>query len=250
MNLADKVALVTGASRGIGRAIAETLGNAGVKVAINYYGEGEAGNAEEVVKAIQSAGSDAIAFEANVADMQEVEEMVGAVISTYGHIDILVNNAGITRDALLMRMKEADWRAVIDINLTGVYYCTKAIIRSMMKQRQGKIINITSVVGQMGNPGQANYAAAKAGVIGFTKTMAKELASRNICVNGIAPGFIETAMTDVLPEKAKNELIKSIPLGKLGQTQDIANVVKFLASSESDYITGQIINVDGGMVMG
>lgn len=250
MNLVGKAAMVTGASRGIGRVVAETLGNAGAKVIINYYGESEAENAAKVVKAIQSAGSDAIAFAANVTDRQEVEEMIKASLSTYGHVDILVNNAGITRDALLMRMKEEDWQAVIDTNLTGVYYCTKAIIRSMMKQRQGKIINITSVVGQMGNPGQANYAAAKAGVIGFTKTMAKELAPRNICVNGVAPGFIETSMTDVLPEKVKSELIKSIPLGKLGQAKDIANMVKFLASSESDYITGQIMNVDGGMVMG
>ncbi len=245
--LTGKVALVTGASRGIGREIAIELAKAGAKVAVNY--SGSEAKANEVVDVIKAAGGEAFAIQANVSNADSVDAMVKAVISEFGALDILVNNAGITRDNLLMRMKEEEWDAVINTNLKGVFICTKAVTRQMMKQRKGRIINIASIVGVCGNPGQANYVAAKAGVIGLTKTTAKELASRNITVNAIAPGFITTDMTDELPEDVKTEMLKQIPLARFGNPADIANVVRFLAADASSYITGQTIHVDGGMVM-
>lgn len=245
--LTGKVALVTGASRGIGREIAIQLAKAGAKVAVNY--SGSEAKANEVVDQIKADGGEAFAIQANVSNSESVDAMVKEVISQFGALDILVNNAGITRDNLLMRMKEEEWDAVINTNLKGVFICTKAVTRQMMKQRKGRIINIASIVGVCGNPGQANYVAAKAGVIGLTKTTAKELSSRNITVNAIAPGFITTDMTDELPEDVKNEMLKQIPLARFGNPSDIANVVRFLAADESSYITGQTIHVDGGMVM-
>ncbi|WP_078413346.1 3-oxoacyl-[acyl-carrier-protein] reductase [Priestia abyssalis] len=245
--LTGKTALVTGASRGIGRAIALELGRLGVKVAVNYAGS-EA-KALEVVDEIKALGSDAIAIQANVSDADSVQNMVKQVVETFGSMDILVNNAGITRDNLLMRMKEDEWDDVISTNLKGVFLCTKAVTRQMMKQRSGRIINIASIVGVSGNAGQANYVAAKAGVIGLTKTTAKELASRNITVNAVAPGFITTDMTDKLPEDVRQEMLKQIPLASFGEPEDIAHVVAFLASEGSRYMTGQTLHVDGGMVM-
>ncbi len=245
--LTGKVALVTGASRGIGREIAIQLAKAGAKVAVNY--SGSEAKANEVVDQIKADGGEAFAIQANVSNAESVDVMVKEVISQFGALDILVNNAGITRDNLLMRMKEEEWDAVINTNLKGVFICTKAVTRQMMKQRKGRIINIASIVGVCGNPGQANYVAAKAGVIGLTKTTAKELSSRNITVNAIAPGFITTDMTDELSEDVKNEMLKQIPLARFGNPSDIANVVRFLAADESSYITGQTIHVDGGMVM-
>lgn len=245
--LEGKVALVTGASRGIGKEIALQLAKAGAKVAVNYAGS-EA-KANEVVDQIKANGGDAFVVQADVANADSVNEMIKEVIAKFGSLDILVNNAGITRDNLLMRMKEEEWDAVINTNLKGVFLCTKAVTRQMMKQRKGRIINIASIVGVSGNPGQANYVAAKAGVIGLTKTTAKELASRNITVNAIAPGFITTDMTDELTEEVKTEMLKLIPLARFGSPDDIANVVRFLASDDSSYITGQTIHVDGGMVM-
>lgn len=247
MHLGDKVALVTGASRGIGRAVAIRLAQAGADVAVNYSGSEAA--AQETVDAITALGRKAIKVKANVADADEVAAMVTEVQEAFGHIDILVNNAGITRDGLLMRMKDADWDAVIDINLKGVYLVTKAVSKIMMKQRSGSIINMTSVVGVMGNAGQTNYAASKAGVIGFSKSCAKEMASRGIRVNAIAPGFIHTDMTDVLPDKVKEAMVTEIPLGRMAEANEVANVAVFLASDFAGYITGQVINVDGGMVM-
>jgi 3-oxoacyl-[acyl-carrier protein] reductase len=245
--LKDKVALVTGASRGIGRAIALSLAEAGADVVINY--SGNEAKANEVVAEIEKMGRRALAIRANVAEFAQVEQMVEQVLSHYGKLDILVNNAGITRDNLIMRMKEEDWDLVIDTNLKGVFNCIKAVTRPMMKQRSGRIINISSVVGVMGNAGQVNYVAAKAGVIGLTKSTAKELASRGITVNAVAPGFIETDMTDVLGENVREELMKLIPLSRLGKPEDVAHLVRFLASSGADYITGQVIHVDGGMAM-
>ncbi|ARU62407.1 beta-ketoacyl-ACP reductase [Tumebacillus avium] len=245
--LSGKTALVTGGSRGIGRAICLELAKQGAKVVVNYAGS--EGAAQETVAAIKSIGGEAIAVQGDVASYEDAEKMVAATLETFGRIDILVNNAGITRDNLLMRMKEEDWDAVINTNLKGVFNCTKAASRPMMKQRVGRIINITSVVGQIGNPGQANYVSAKAGVIGLTKSNAKELASRNITVNAIAPGYIETEMTDKLGEDIKSKLFEAIPLGRMGKPEDIANLVSFLASDNASYITGQIMNVDGGMVM-
>ena len=247
MTLDGKVALVTGSSRGIGRAIAITLAKAGADVAINFAGNVAA--AEEVAKEITTLGRKAILVQGSVAEAAKAQEIVDKVIAELGKIDILVNNAGITRDGLLMRMKEEDWDAVLTTNLKGVFNCTKAVIKPMMKQRAGTIVNMASVVGEMGNAGQTNYAAAKAGVIGFTKSVAKEVASRGIRANAVAPGFIATDMTKVLPEKVQEEMAKTIPLGRQGQPQDIANAVLFLVSDEAAYITGQVINVDGGMVM-
>lgn len=247
MHLDGKVTIVTGASRGIGRSIAIELAKLGAKVVINYAGNQLA--AEEVKNLIVSAGGQAIVIKADVSDIEAVDAMVKETIDIFGKIDILVNNAGITRDNLLMRMKEEDWDAVMNINLKGVFVCSKAISRIMMKQRAGRIINMTSVVGLMGNAGQANYAAAKAGVIGFTKSMAKELASRGITVNAIAPGFISTDMTAVLSEQVKNDLAEKIPVGRLGSPEDVAAAVAFLASDSANYITGQTLNVDGGMLM-
>ncbi|WP_188396837.1 3-oxoacyl-[acyl-carrier-protein] reductase [Sporomusa sp. GT1] len=247
MHLDGQVAIVTGASRGIGRAVAIALAKVGAKVVINYAGNAEA--AEEVRTVITANGGQAITVKADVADADAVDSLVKQTIDTYGKIDILVNNAGITRDTLLMRMKDEDWDAVMNTNLKGIFYCTKAVTKSMMKQRSGKIINMTSVVGLMGNAGQANYAAAKAGVIGFTKSMAKELASRGITVNAIAPGFIATDMTHGLSEQVKADLEAKIPLSRLGEAEDVAAAVVFLASQSANYITGQTLNVDGGMVM-
>ncbi|MBM6618479.1 3-oxoacyl-[acyl-carrier-protein] reductase [Bacillus suaedaesalsae] len=245
--LTGKVALVTGASRGIGRAIAIELAQKGAKIAVNY--SGSESKANELVDEIKSLGQEAIAIQADVSVSESVSSMVKQVIDTFGSLDILVNNAGITRDNLLMRMKEDEWDAVINTNLKGVFLCTKAVTRQMMKQRSGKIINIASIVGVSGNPGQANYVAAKAGVIGLTKTTAKELSARNINVNAIAPGFITTDMTDELPAEVKEEMLKQIPLSRFGEPGDIAKVVSFLASEDSKYMTGQTLHVDGGMVM-
>ncbi|PFO05917.1 beta-ketoacyl-ACP reductase [Bacillus sp. AFS076308] len=247
MILAGKFALVTGASRGIGREIALELARQGANVAVNFAGS-EA-KANEVVDEIKAIGRDAFAVKCNVADTEAVSEMVKATVDRFGRLDILVNNAGITRDNLLMRMKEEEWDDVINTNLKGVFLCTKAVTRQMMKQRVGRIINIASVVGVSGNPGQANYVAAKAGVIGLTKTTAKELASRNITVNAIAPGFITTDMTDQLSEEVKAEMLKQIPLARLGEPKDIAKITAFIASDDSSYITGQTLHVNGGMVM-
>ena len=247
MQLTGKTAIVTGGSRGIGRAAALSLAEAGADVAVIYAGNTAA--AEETVRLIEEKGRKGLAIQCDVADEAAVTAMVKDVKKELGRIDILVNNAGITRDGLLMIMKEADWQAVLDTNLTGAFHCTKAVTRLMMKQRSGSIINITSVVGETGNAGQANYAAAKAGLIGFTKSVAKELASRNIRCNAIAPGCIETDMTAVLGEDTVDAMIKTIPMGRVAQPEEVAKAVLFLASDDASYITGQTLNVDGGMVM-
>lgn len=247
MHLAGKIALITGASRGIGQAVALEMARAGADIAVNYSGSEAA--AQATVDQVKALGRKAIMVKANVADADEVAAMVEAVQGEFGHIDILVNNAGITRDTLLMRMKDSDWDDVININLKGVYLVTKAVSKLMMKQRSGRIINMSSVVGVTGNAGQANYSASKAGVIGFTKTCAKELASRGILVNAIAPGFIHTDMTDVLPEKVKEATLAAIPLHRMAEPKEVASVAVFLASEYASYITGQVLNVDGGMVM-
>lgn len=247
MHLDSKVALVTGASRGIGRAVAISLARIGATVVINYAGNQKA--AEEVEKEIHSLGGKAILIQADVSKAEAVDGMIKSIVEQCGRIDILVNNAGITRDTLLMRMKESDWDDVINTNLKGNFLCTKAVSKIMMKQRAGKIVNMTSVVGLMGNAGQANYAAAKAGVIGFTKSMAKELAGRGINVNAVAPGFIATDMTATLSDQVKEDLSKAIPLSRLGEADDVAKAVMFLVSDYASYITGQTLNVDGGMVM-
>lgn len=247
MNLNGKIAVVTGSSKGIGAAIALSLAKAGADVAVNYNRD-QAG-ADEIVRQIMEMGRKAKAYKADVSIAAEVEQLTDAVIADFGRIDILVNNAGITRDTLLVRMKEEDWDQVLDTNLKSMFLCTKAVGKLMMKQRSGKIINITSVIGLIGNPGQANYAAAKAGVIGFTQTVAKELGSRGINVNAIAPGFIVSHMTEQLSEELKTKMLSSIPLGRFGKPEDVADLALFLASDQSDYITGQVFNVDGGMVM-
>ena len=247
MLLDGKTALVTGASRGIGRAIALCLAAEGARVAINYAGNVKA--AEEVKASIEAAGGTAILCQADIADSAAVGAMIADVVKEFGAIDILVNNAGITRDTLLMRMKDEDFAKVLDTNLKGVFYCTKAVSKLMMKKRSGRIVNVASVVGLVGNAGQTNYAAAKAGVIGFSKSAAKELASRGITVNVVAPGFIGTDMTAGLPESVKEKMLTDIPLGRMGEPEDVANAVLFLASDQASYITGQVVNVDGGMVM-
>ena len=245
--LEGRTALVTGASRGIGKAIALALAEAGADVAVNYAGSEQA--AEDVVQAIRNLGRAAIKIQADVGNGEQAEAMVKTALEQFGKLDILVNNAGITRDNLLMRMKEEEFDAVIHTNLKGVFNCMKAATRPMMKQRSGAIINISSVVGVLGNAGQINYVAAKAGVIGMTKTAARELAARNIRVNCIAPGFIETDMTDKLSEELRQGLLAQIPLARLGRPEHIAKAALFLASDASDYMTGQTIHVDGGMYM-
>ena len=247
MRFEGKVALVTGASRGIGRAIALALAAEGADVAVNYAGSEAA--AKEVAAEIEAMGRKAFVIQADIASTEASTAMVDAVVKEFGRVDVLVNNAGITRDGLLMRMKEEDWDAVITTNLKGVFNCTKAAIKYMMKQKSGNIVNISSIVGVMGNAGQANYCAAKAGVIGFTKANDKEVAARGIRVNAIAPGFIKTDMTSVLSEKVVEAMLAGIPLNRLGETEDIAKAVLFLASSDANYITGQTLHVDGGMVM-
>ena len=243
--LQGQVALVTGASRGIGAAIAAELAGAGATVVVNYASSPDA--AEAVVAAIQAAGGQAWCHRANVADEEQVEAMVKAVLAKEGRLDVLVNNAGITRDGLLMRMKTADWQSVLDLNLTGVFLCTRAVSRTMLKARAGRIINITSVVGLMGNPGQANYSAAKAGLIGLTRSSAAEFASRGVTVNAVAPGFIESDMT---AELNKEPILAAIPLGRMGQPAEVAGAVRFLAADPAAaYMTGQVLQVDGGMVM-
>lgn len=247
ISLQNKIAIVTGGARGIGRAIAETLAAAGAHVVVNY--KSNAAAAEDVVKAIEAVEGRAIAVGADVSTAEGVDGLFKATQEAFGRIDILVNNAGITRDGLLLRMKEDDFDAVLDTNLRGVFLCTKAALRPMTKAKGGRIINITSVVGLMGNAGQANYAAAKAGLIGFTKSVAREMASRSITVNAVAPGYIETELTDVLNDQVRGAILENIPLGRLGTTQDVANLVCFLASDAAAYITGQTLTVDGGMVM-
>jgi 3-oxoacyl-[acyl-carrier protein] reductase len=243
--LQEKVAIVTGASRGIGRAVALGLAAEGANVVVNYASSTTA--AAEVVADITALGSYGIAVQADVSKSAQVEALFKAALEKWGRVDVLVNNAGITRDTLLLRMNPEDWQAVIDLNLTGVFLCTRAASKVMLKQRAGRIINIASVAGQMGNPGQANYSAAKAGVIGFTKTVAKELASRSITVNAVAPGFIATDMTSNLKS---DEILNFIPLGRYGQPEEVAGMVRFLAADPAAaYITGQVFNVDGGMVM-
>ena len=245
--LKGKSALVTGASRGIGRAIALKLSSLGANVAINFAGN--VAKAQEVKAEIESQGGQAVLVQGNVADFETVQSIVKSVTENFGTIDILVNNAGITRDNLLIKMSESDFDEVIATNLKGVFNCTKAVTRLMMKQRSGRIVNMASVVAMTGNVSQANYAAAKAGIIGFTKSSAKELASRNVTVNAVAPGFISTDMTDVLSDKIKDEMLKNIPAGRLGTPEDVANLVAFLVSDQAAYITGQVISVDGGMAM-
>jgi 3-oxoacyl-[acyl-carrier protein] reductase len=247
IDLSGRVALVTGAGRGIGRAVALKLGQAGAKVAVNYNTSEAA--AQEVVQTIVSGGGEARSYRADVSKPHEVDAMVNAILKDWGHIDILVNNAGITHDNLLMRMSQEEWDAVIETNLRSAYLCTRAVMRQMLRNRWGRIISISSVVGITGNVGQANYAAAKAGLIGFTRSVARELASRNITANAIAPGYIQTDITARLPQEWKDATLKTIPAERPGEPEDVAGAVLFLASDLASYITGQVLNVDGGMVM-
>jgi len=246
MILKDKVALITGGAQGIGKAIAQAMAKEGAGIIVSDINlELATATANE----IKGSGAKAIPLQMNVADYADVESGIKKALQEMGKIDVLVNNAGITKDNLFLRMKKEDWDAVVSVNLTGVFNLCKAVSRLMLKQSSGKIINIASIVGEMGNVGQANYSASKAGVIGLTKTLAREFASRGITVNAIAPGFIQTAMTDKIPEDAKKKMLEQIPLGKLGQPEDVANACLFLASSAADYITGQVINVNGGLLM-
>ena len=244
--LDGKVAIVTGAAQGIGRAIAEALASAGADIAI---ADMDPGRAEETMEAVRKLGRRVLNLKVNVAEWNDVKGRTDRVLDAWGKIDLLVNNAGSTRDGLLMRMKEEDWNLVLQVNLTGTFNCTKAVMQSMAKQRYGRIVNIASIVGVMGNAGQANYAASKAAVIGFTKTVAREYASRQVTVNAVAPGFIDTAMTQGLPADVKETLQKQIPLGRLGLPSDVAAAVCFLVSDEAGYITGQVVHVNGGMLM-
>jgi 3-oxoacyl-[acyl-carrier protein] reductase len=246
LELQGKVALVTGAAQGIGRTVALLLAQNGADIVVSDI---NLEKAEQTAKEIEALGRRAMAIKADVANANDVERMVETILGKFGQIDILVNNAGIARDKLILRMTEEDWDAVLNVNLKGTFNCTKAVIRHMSKQRKGKVVNIASVVGEMGNVGQANYAASKAGVIGFTKTIAREFAQRGINVNAIAPGYIETPMTDSLPEKVKEELRRMIPMERLGRPEDVAQAVLFLVSEVSSYITGQVLNVNGGIYM-
>jgi len=246
VELSGKVALVTGAAQGIGKAISLLLARSGAEVVVSDI---NLEKAQETADEIQGLGRRSLAIQSNVADLKDVEQMVETIIEQFGRIDILVNNAGITRDRLILRMTEEDWDAVLDVNLKGTFNCTKAVIRHMSKHKSGKIVSIASVSGEMGNPGQANYAASKAGVIGFTKTIAREFAGRGINVNAIAPGYIQTPMTDAVPEKAKEAMKQMIPMERLGQPEDVAQAVLFLVSDSSSYITGQVLNVNGGIYM-
>lgn len=243
----EKVAVVTGASRGIGRAIALKLGSGGASVVVNYNSSPE--QAQKVADEIIAAGGKAAIFKADVSDHAQAQELIKFAVDTFGNLHILVNNAGITRDNLLMLMSDSDWDAVIDTNLKSTFNCSKAAVKHMMRKRSGRIINISSVSGQMGNPGQTNYSASKAGQIGFTKALAREVASRNITVNAIAPGFVDTEILDAMPAEARETALKMIPLGRLGTTDEIANAVAFLASDMANYITGQVLGVDGGIAM-
>lgn len=247
MDLKGKTAVVTGGTGGIGRAVAKKLGTMGADVVINYRGSDE--DAQKVVEELAAMGLMAFPFKTDVSDLNQVVSMFDAVYDKFGSVDILVNNAGINRDGLILRMTEEDFDRVVDVNLKGTFNCIKAASRYMIKQRRGKIVNVSSVVGITGNAGQANYAASKAGIIGLTKSAAKELSSRGINVNAVAPGFIITNMTEKLPDKIKNEYVDKIPLKRCGNPEDVAECVAFLCSSGSDYITGQVINIDGGMVM-
>jgi len=246
MSLQGRVAIVTGAAQGIGRAIAETLAEAGADVVVADL---DPTRSKDTVAAVEKAGRKALNLKVNVADANDTKAMAEQVIKDWGKIDILVNNAGITRDGLLLRMKEEDWNLVLQVNLNGTFHCTKAVLQPMTKQRYGRIVNIASIVGAMGNVGQANYAASKAAVIGFTKTVAREYASRNVTVNAVAPGFIDTAMTQGLAAEVKEALQKQIPLARLGTPADIANAVRFLVSEDASYITGHVLHVNGGMLM-
>jgi len=247
MNFNGKTVIVTGGSRGIGRAIALDFAKSGANVVVNYNRSAE--KAEEVVKEVEALGAKGLAVQCDVSNQEDVDKLLKEAVDTFGVVDILVNNAGVTKDTLILRMKEDDWDRVLDTNLKGTYMTTKIIGKHMLKKKQGRIVNITSVVGIMGNAGQSNYAASKAGVIGFTKSIAKEFASRGITVNAVAPGFISSDMTDVLSDEVKDSYAKAIPLGKMGQPEDISNAVKFLCSDMSKYITGQVVQVDGGLLM-
>ncbi len=246
MSLEGKIAIVTGSAQGIGRAIAETLARQGADIVVADL---DPGRSQETVGMIEKTGRRALNVKLNVADWNDVKAMVDRVLKEWGKIDILVNNAGITRDGLILRMKEEDWNLVLQVNLNGTFFCSKAVLPPMTKQRSGRIVNIASIVGVMGNAGQANYAASKAAVIGLTKTLAREYASRMVTVNAVAPGFIDTTMTQGLPAEVKETLQKQIPLGRLGQPADVAEAVCFLASDEAGYITGQVLHVNGGMLM-
>ncbi|HET8580674.1 MAG TPA: 3-oxoacyl-[acyl-carrier-protein] reductase [Nitrospiraceae bacterium] len=246
MSLQGKVAIVTGAAQGIGRAIAETLAQHGADIVVADL---DPGRSQDTVEAVSKLGRRALNVKVNVAEWDDVKSMTDQVLKDWGKIDILVNNAGVTRDGLLVRMKEEDWNLVLQVNLNGTFHCTKAVLQPMSKQRSGRIVNIASIVGAIGNAGQANYAASKAAVIGFTKTVAREYASRMITVNAVAPGFIDTAMTHGLAAEVKETLQKQIPLGRLGQPSDVAEAVRFLVSDEAGYITGQVLHVNGGMLM-
>jgi len=247
LDLTDKTVLVTGGTRGIGRAIVEAVAEAGARVAFTYRSSTE--DADALRRALEARGTEVLAFQGNAADAEAAQTAVDAVLAAWGRLDVLVNNAGITRDNLMLRMSEDDWDAVLDTNLKSVFNFAKAAYRPMMKQRRGKIINLSSVVGVMGNPGQTNYAASKAGIIGFSKSLAKELGSRGVTVNVIAPGYVETDMTAALPEKAREAMLAAVPLGRPATPQDIAAAVLFLAAPGADYITGHVLHVDGGLAM-
>jgi 3-oxoacyl-[acyl-carrier protein] reductase len=246
MSLQGRTAIVTGAAQGIGRAIAECLAQAGADIAVADL---DPGRSVETVESVEKLGRKSLNIKVNVADANETKAMVEQVLKVWGKVDILVNNAGITRDGLLLRMKEEDWNLVLQINLNGTFNCTKAVLQPMTKQRYGRIVNIASIVGVIGNAGQANYSASKAAVIGFTKTVGREYASRNVTVNAVAPGFIDTAMTHGLPADVKDTLLKQIPLGRLGMPADVAAAVRFLVSGDAAYITGHVLHVNGGMLM-